>query len=177
MPKVAYVQFTWDLSRFLFPAEVPKALGEIREAAKTEAEKVWTVVERSVLADPAWSVGLKTRLKELRPVVFDGMESGKATFLVIHSGERFIGASGLVADVGAARQLVTGIHIVSEFRCRGQGTHLLAGSLVWLKEKGLAEAAVITKAGIAAEKYLYKKFGGKSAPIENVPALPKFSRK
>ncbi|MFQ3671895.1 MAG: GNAT family N-acetyltransferase [Verrucomicrobiia bacterium] len=177
MPKASYTKFIWDLSQFVMPENGAKPLGDIREATRGEAELVWAVIERAVMADPAWSVGLKSRLRELRPVVFEGMDSGKATFLVIHSGERFIGASGLVADSGAARQLVTGVHIVNEFRCRGQGTHLLAGSLAWLKQKGLAEAAAITKVGIAAEKYLYGKFGGKSMPIESVPPLPRFSRK
>ncbi|GAB4242650.1 MAG: hypothetical protein OHK005_06610 [Candidatus Methylacidiphilales bacterium] len=177
MPKAAYVQFVWDLSQFTPLAEEAKLLGEIREASRSETEKVWSVIERSVMADPAWSVGLKQRLNELRPMVFDGLDSGKVTFLVIHSGERFIGASGLVAEAGAARHLVTGIHIVNEYRCRGQGTQLLAESLAWLKEKGLKEAAAITKKGSAAEKYLYGKFGGRSNPIESVPPMPKFSRK
>lgn len=177
MPRAAYVQFIWDLTEFTPLTNGPKVLGDIREATRNEAEKVWSVIELSVMADPAWSIGLKQRLKELRPVVFDGLDSGKVCFLVIHSGERFIGASGLVADAGAARHLVTGIHVVNEYRCRGQGTQLLAKSLSWLKEKGLKEAAAITKVGIAAEKYLYGKFGGRSNPIESVPPMPKFSRK
>lgn len=177
MPKASYVQFSWDLAKFVPPENGAKPLGEIREATRAETEMVWAVIERSVMADPAWSVGLNGRLKELRPVVFDGIESGKAAFLVIHSGERFIGASGLFPDGSNARQLLTGIHILHEFRCRGQGTRLLAHSLAWLKERGLTQAAAVTKVGIAAEKYLYPKFGGLSTVLEKVPPLPKFSRK
>jgi GNAT superfamily N-acetyltransferase len=172
-----YVQYSWDLSKLAPPPENGTHPGRIREAEKSEAEIVWAVYERSLISDPAWSVGLQQRLKELRHLIDDGMETGQASFLVIHSGERFIGASGLCADPGIERQLLTGIHVVNEYRCRGQGSRLLAASLSWLKEHGVSKALSITREGVAADRFLYPKFGGVRTVLSSVPPLPKFVKK
>lgn len=176
MIKVSAVKFSWDLKQL--PAAQPKMSHpmDLRLAEPGEEEGIWTTLERSLMSDPSWTMGLKARLDELRLVVNRGFSEKQVEFLVLEDGNRFIGVSGLLADPVQQRQLLTGVHILNEYRCRGAGSVLLHASLKHLKEKGLSEASVVTRANIAASRFLYPKFGSRKETLAEAPGIPQFSK-
>jgi len=148
----------------------------LRLAETGEEEGIWTTLERSLMSDPSWTMDLKVRLDELRQIVYRGFSEKQVDFLVLEDGNRFIGVSGLLADPVQPRNLLTGTHILNEYRCRGAGSLLLHSSLKHLREKGLSEASVVTRANIAASRFLYPKFGSKMEVLSETPPLPQFSK-
>jgi len=176
MIKVSVVKFIWDLKQL--PAAAPKMSRplNLRPAVPGEEEMIWTTLERSLMSDPSWTMGLKSRLEELRLIVNKGFAEKQVEVLALEDGNRFIGVSGLIADPVQQRHLITGVHILNEYRCRGAGTTLLHASLKNLKDKGLTEASVVTRANIAASRFLYPKFGSKKESLDEAPGIPNFSK-
>ena len=67
-------------------------------------------------------------------------------------------------------QLLSGVVLDYEYQRRGLGTALLQASLRQLADRGLDKAAVITREGVTAARFLYPKFGGKATRLESVSA-------
>lgn len=175
MIRPQWIKFTWDLKNlpaFKDPMSRPLTL---RQATKDEIEGVWLVVERAHMRDTGWNLDLKARLEEIDRIVHRGVEQENVEFWVLLDGSRIVGASGLVVDKDSPRQLATGICIFEEYHRRGAGTVLLYASLKHLAEKGLPQATVITRKGVAAARHLYPKFGSKSEEVPQQSDLPKLS--
>jgi ribosomal protein S18 acetylase RimI-like enzyme len=166
-----WIKFTWDLAKL--PA-FEKKLGpnmEIRPGLPSEKDKIWTAVERSYQAEQGWGILLPSRLKELKELVYKGLDEGFLEVLVLEDGKRIVGASGMIVQADTPRQLATGICVTEEYRCRGFGAAVLYQSLKFLAEKKVEHAAVVTRSNVAAHKYLYEKFGSHSDKMENLPTL------
>jgi hypothetical protein len=159
-----WIKFTWDLAK-LGPNM------EIRPGQPNEKDKIWAAVERSYQAEQGWGVMLPSRLKEVREIIYKGLDEGFLEVLVLEDGRRIVGANGLITDPVGPRQLATGVCILEEYRCRGFGAALLYQSLKLLAEKKLEHAAVVTRSNVAAHKYLYPKFNSHSDKMETLPTL------
>lgn len=124
---------------------------------------------RAYTAEVAWSTQLDDRLALVDRLIKDRLADGTAEFLVLRHGSRIIAASALIDDPAADTQLASGVCVMDEYRNRGLGAFLLYESLTKLKASGLKSAAVVTRVGVTAERYLYGKFGGKResyTPVE-----------
>jgi N-acetylglutamate synthase-like GNAT family acetyltransferase len=172
-----WIKFTWDLTKL---PVIEKKLGpnmEIRPGQPNEKDRIWAAVERSYQAEQGWGVILPARLKEVREILFKGLDEGFLEVLVLEDGKRIVGASGLIADAAGPRQLATGVCILEEYRCRGFGEALLYQSLKVLADKKLEHAAVVTRSNVTAHKYLYPKFGSHSDKMEALPNLSQIKLK
>jgi hypothetical protein len=162
------IQVTWNLKN-LPPQEppLPPRL-KVRESTKEDdLEDIWSAVERSYCADQGWSRDIKSKLEQLHSAIFVRNEEDQLRFLLLMDGRRIVGASGV--NPSGSPQLVTGICIVEEYRCRGYGTALLYATLKHLSNAGLMEATGITQDGVASARHLYPKFGGQSKVFEESP--------
>ena len=159
------------------PTTEPKLNGslEIRKAASDERLEVFAVVERAYLAELAWGLLSTERIKELKDVILKGMEGKDLEVLVIEDGRRIVGASVILPDAGSPRQLVSGVCMLEEYRCRGSATGLLWRSLKLLAEKELVTASVVTRSNLPACKFLYPKFDSRRERIEELPVLKQFA--
>jgi ribosomal protein S18 acetylase RimI-like enzyme len=166
MKAVEWVQFTWDLNRL--PSEAPAFDGKrytLDMAGPEDAALLDAALERSYSMEQGWSLILEERLNYLKKLVHPEDAKQAIDFIVIRHGSRIIAASGIAEQHESGRNLVTGICVLNEYRCRGLGAYLLDESLRRLKAKGMTSARVITKKGIAAYRYLYPKLGGVETPL------------
>jgi ribosomal protein S18 acetylase RimI-like enzyme len=163
------LRFTWDLTTL--PTYEPKLKSTMKLhdlGPNADIDAIWTTIERSHATDQSWGVGLKERLKQLEDYVHYGINDAKLTFMAIEDGPRYIAVSGLHPVAGTEMpQLITGVCVTNEYRCRGLGTALLYASLKFLKDAGLNQASVITKERLTASKYLYPKFDSASEIIRD----------
>ncbi len=90
--------------------------------------------------------------------------SEMSTCLAVRHGLRIIGASVLSLDPQADNHLAPGPCVLMEYRNRGFGTHLLAGSLKALREAGISRAVAITRENAPVAKFLYPRFGSVFEP-------------
>jgi N-acetylglutamate synthase-like GNAT family acetyltransferase len=172
-----WIKFTWNLTSL---ATIENKLGpnmEIRPGQPNEKDKIWAAVERSYQAEQGWGVILATRLKEVREIIFKGLDEGFLEVLVLEDGKRIVGASGLIADASGPRQLATGVCILEEYRCRGFGAALLYQSLKHLADKKLEHAAVVTRSNVTAYRYLYPKFNSHRDKMDALPNLTQIKLK
>jgi len=161
-----WIKFTWDIKAL--PAFEPqlRASMRIRKAVDDDPiDKIWGCTERAFEMDQGWSVNLKQILERLEQSVRKGLDGGEKTALLLEDGKRFVGVSVIDPKNANGPHLVTGICVEDEYRCRGYGTALLHATLTALSEAGLAEAYVLSRVKVNASKYLYPKFGSKSAPL------------
>ncbi|MDD5261236.1 MAG: GNAT family N-acetyltransferase [Methylacidiphilales bacterium] len=175
MYKPDWIRFSWELKSL--PAKEPKLNGGfvIRKAEEDEREEVYNVVERSYLAELAWGIASLERLAELKEAILKGMGEKDFRVLIVEDGKRIIGASALLTDPTAPRQLVSGICVMEEYRCRGAGTALLWQSLKLLADEGLDTASVVTRSNVPACKFLYTKFTSRRERVEEMPVLKQFA--
>ncbi|MFZ5806557.1 MAG: GNAT family N-acetyltransferase [Verrucomicrobiota bacterium] len=162
------IQCTWNLKNL--PSQEPSLPPrlKVREAAQEDdLEDIWSVIERSYCADQGWSRDIKSKLEQLRAAVFIRNEEDRLRFLLLMDGKRIVGASGV--NPSGDPQIVTGICVVEEYRCRGYGTALLYATLKHLANAGLMEASAMTQDGIASVRHLCPKFGGQSKVCEKSP--------
>jgi len=164
-----WVQFSWNLKTL--PAETPKidARYIVEAATLDDRNLLLAAVSRSVSMEPAWSDDMTARVKLAEEIIETAFPAGEVTFVAIKHGARII-ATAAIRDAGdKVSNLPVGVCVLNEYRCRGLGTFLLHESLRRLKERGLDEARLVTKKGLAADKYLYPKFGSKRIVLDVAP--------
>lgn len=166
------VRFEWDLAQVPVAAAALPLKHEIKIQAQPDAEALWEGIQRPFLNEKAWLIGLERHLDELRKRLFpEGKPLPTMDFFVLTHGMRVVGCSAVLAVEGEGPQLLSGIILDYEYQRRGLGLALLQTSLRHLAEKGLAKAAVITREGVPAARYLYPKFGGQGRLLEPSPVV------
>ena len=162
------VRFEWDLAKVpTLPAPLPPK-HEIKVQANPEVESLWDAMQRSFLNESAWMVSLESHLDPMRRKIFpEGKPLVGMDILVLQHGLRVVGVSAVLAVAGEGPQLLSGIVLEYEYQRRGLGSALLLASLRHCAEKGLETAAVVTRVGVPAARYLYPKFGGRSAVVDS----------
>jgi N-acetylglutamate synthase-like GNAT family acetyltransferase len=163
-----WVQFSWDLKAL--PSAAPKleSCYALDRARLDERDLVDEALQRAYSTEQAWSASLAERLDFLRQLVAYDMSLPDVEFWVIRHGLRVIGISIIAIEHSSGRNLVSGVCIQNEYRCRGLGTYLLYESLARLKTLGLDKATAVTKRGVSSERFLYPKFGSTTTVV---PAL------
>lgn len=160
-----WIRFTWNLKNL--PKQEPKLFGRAKITLATDQDDLdvlFNTVVSCYKTDPGWNHGFEERIAKIREAMFAKNEEEKVTFYLLIDGKRIVGISGLRTKI--TPQLVTGVCVTNEYRCRGYGTALLYTTLKHLADAGLEEAEVVTKPKVVAGRYLYPKFGGKMTPVE-----------
>ena len=158
-----WFRFSWNLKDL--PKYEHNITGRMRLRQSTDEDDIdviWDVIVRAYTTDQGWGSGMTDRLEKVEKAVRN-KNGEKLTFIILEDGKCIVGVSGILP--AANPQLVTGVCVLEEYRCRGYGTAILYASLKHLADQGLSEASVITKTRIHALKYLYPKFGGKAEPM------------
>ncbi len=169
----SWVCFEWDVATADLAVPTPKPL-VVRGAERDEEETVAKVVRNAFSMDSAWG-DLSRRLDEaMEKFVEDAFDKshGAPTCVVALHGPRIIGVSVLEAEAESPNHLVSGPMILHEYRNRGLGTALLAASLDFLRQKGLAKVRGVTRANSTAARFIYTKFAGHPIPytLDPLPA-------
>jgi N-acetylglutamate synthase-like GNAT family acetyltransferase len=171
MFKPKWIQFTWDLKSLPDESSIAAIKGDLRLAEKSDWEACNDVIKRSLITERASSADieyLQVEFKELFAKSFE--KDAQSEIVVWEDGRRLVGLSSLSWDADSMRQMVSGVCVFEEYRCRGGGQALLLRSLNRLKAHGLDQASVITREGMSAYKYLYPKFSSKKEMIDELPA-------
>jgi predicted N-acetyltransferase YhbS len=166
----SWVQFSWDLKNL--PAEGPKlpARYTVETASQEDRDLLVACVTRAFSMESGWSDDLNSRIKLTDEIVNTSFVAGEVSFIAIKHGSRIIAASAIRDAADKVSNLPLGVSVLNEYRCRGLGAFLLYESLRRLRERGLDLARVVTKKGVAADRYLYPKFGGARVVLSGVPA-------
>ncbi|MEM9446303.1 MAG: GNAT family N-acetyltransferase [Verrucomicrobiota bacterium] len=164
---IKWVKYTWVLDHL--PDDSPKMERklELRIVGKEDRPRIWKTLESTHRMDHGWNTALEQRMADLKKVVDAGIDSKKVTFLSLEDGSHMLGLSAIYFEEESERQLLTGVCIQDEYRCRGAGTWLLYQSLHRLAEEGLKKASVITRKDTVADRFLYGKFKGQSEDVES----------
>ncbi|MEM9400758.1 MAG: GNAT family N-acetyltransferase [Verrucomicrobiota bacterium] len=162
---VSWIKFSWNLKNLSEDIPPSDKNLKITIGKKEDKENILKNLESSYRMEHAWSIGIADRLVELRRIVDEGIDHKKVDFLLIHDGPRMIGTSALYVNSKSDRQLLTGICVLDEYRCRGAGSFLLYHSLKHLVSRGLETASVVTRKNTAAAKFLYPKFDAESESV------------
>jgi ribosomal protein S18 acetylase RimI-like enzyme len=164
-----WVQFTWNLKAL--PADTPKLNPRYTvEAATLEDRPLLTAaVTRSMSMEPAWSDDLAARVKLADEIIQIAFPAGEVTFVAIKHGARIIGAAAIRDAGDKVSNLPLGVCVLNEYRNRGLGSYLLHESLRRLKERGLADARLVTRKGLTADRFLYPKFGSERVVLQGAP--------
>ncbi|MFH1066834.1 MAG: GNAT family N-acetyltransferase [bacterium] len=170
---IQWTRFTWDLKNLPdYEFQAPPHIQLRQMDAKESVHEAFDVIMRAYMTGRGWSTGLKLRLAKVQKAVECSVNDEKLTFFAIEDGSRIVGVSG--AHPAADPQLVTGICILEEYRCRGYGAALLHATLKHLAAHGLQEASVITQNNIIASKFLYPKFNSRQEIIQDANEVERF---
>ncbi|MGF1679652.1 MAG: GNAT family N-acetyltransferase [Candidatus Methylacidiphilales bacterium] len=170
MFKPKWIQFKWDLSTLPDDITPPEIKGDLRLAEKEDREACLNVIRHALMSERAWGGDIdrfEEDLDELFPKAFSA--DHEAEIVVWEDGRRIVGLSSLYPNADSPRQLVSGVCIFEEYRCRGGGKALLLRSLQRLKARGLSTASVITRQNITAAKFLYPKWNPSQQILEELP--------
>jgi hypothetical protein len=160
-----WLQYSWQLDRSSPPLAEHSSY-HLRPVTKTDTKEVEEIVSRALILDPDWS----NTLTKLRPYIFSQIHKALSVpvplgTLLLH-GSRIIGVSILDPHLDSENHLVSGPCILSEYRSRGLGTHLLAKSLSLLKDLDFPIARGITKDRTYAARFVYPKFEGRPVQFD-----------
>ncbi|MEM1158989.1 MAG: GNAT family N-acetyltransferase [Verrucomicrobiota bacterium] len=171
MYKPKWIQYTWNLSSLPDESEIAAIKGDLRLAEKSEFEACSNILKGSLMTERASTDDLQHLLSEFEDLFPKSFErETKSEIVVWEDGRRLVGLSTLNLDPDSRRQLVSGVCVLEEYRCRGGGKALLLRSLNRLKEHGLETASVVTRQGMSAAKFLYPKFYAQNSEVEELPA-------
>jgi ribosomal protein S18 acetylase RimI-like enzyme len=171
MYKPKWTQYTWDLAQIPEDTISGDVRGDLRLAEKSDQEQCEEVMKRAIITERAWSSFGDGRIADFFALVpFCFANEPTAEVVVWEDGRRIVGLSGLFLDPDAPRQLVTGVCVFEEYRCRGGGEALLLRSLHRLKKHGMKSASVVTRDNLTAARFLYPKFGSQITVLDELPA-------
>ena len=171
MKLVQPVRFEWVLAKVpTQPAALPPK-HEIKIGTQTPMESLWEGMQKAFLNEKGWIIHLEAHLDQLRRRIFpDGKPLADMDILILQHGSRVVGVSALLPKAEESVQLLSGVVLDYEYQRRGLGTALLQASLRHLADRGLEKAAVLTREGVTAARYLYPKFGGQATKLDPTPA-------
>jgi len=166
-----WIRFTWNLDSLDLTAATPDHLPEVRLGEPGEGPSFWEAMERSFKTENAWGSLFQERIDECKQWAPNPIEGKDVRSVVLVDGKRVVGGCLLNTDAEALRQLVSGVFVVEEYRCRGAGEAVLRCALKELKAAGLKHAAVVTRSNVSAAKFLYPKLSSFSEKLKEMPTL------
>lgn len=171
MKLVRWTRFTWDLTKLQAEKGDLESRYHFRGATPEDEKAVRTVISSAFSLDMDWSDTLKSMRDHFEAQIDKVFTDKEVHCVVVTHGSRIIGASACDITKEAENHLLSGPCILSEYRNRGLGTHLLLRSLLSLREAGLTEARGVTKYNVPAAKFIYPKFNSVSTPYDFEPEL------
>lgn len=164
-----WVQYSWNLKTL--PAETPKLASRYSAETATleDRDLLLAAISRSMSMEPSWNDDLAARVKLAEEIIDTAFPAGEVAFVAIKHGARIIGATAIRDAGDKVSNLPLGVCVLNEYRCRGLGTFLLHEGLRRLRERGLDEARLVTRKGLPADRYLYRKFGGVQIELAGAP--------
>ncbi|PWU23385.1 MAG: hypothetical protein C5B48_08690 [Candidatus Rokuibacteriota bacterium] len=168
-----WVRFEWSLAGREFPAR-DMAGYRLRAAVPGDVDAMLEVVCAAYASDPAWR-GLVADIKRrVGTRIRESLRDPGAHFVVAEHGPRVVGLDGVALDHSTGQNFITGICVVPEHQGRGLGGALLAASLAWLRDQGLAIATVTTNAKSVAAR-VYQRFGATRIEDVEYPDAPRIT--
>lgn len=172
-----WLRFCWDLKT------LPEKGGKLplpvtlRLAKAQEIKDVQKVVMSSFCMDTGWADVHKSLVQRLNDHIEAVFAEKDPMVLALQYGQRIIGVSVLAASEDpAANNLISGPCILHEYRCRGLGSSLLEASLLTLRDAGQTWAYGAAREKTIAGRFLYPKFGSKTAEwISELDIPPKLA--
>jgi hypothetical protein len=171
MKMLNWVRFTWDLRKLPSCDLNLPAHYQIAPATAADERELRKVYSSSFLLDPIWNPVIGEVMQSIQSRLDNVFVSANGTSLALRHGARIIGAAVLSLQFDAEDHLGPGPCILTEYRNRGFGTHLLANSLRLLRDAGLIHANGLAPDYVPASKFLYPKFNSVMSPVEIVPSL------
>jgi GNAT superfamily N-acetyltransferase len=171
MKMLNWVRFTWDLKKLPSCDLKLPAHYRIAPAAAADERELRKVYSSSFLLDPIWNPVIGEVMQSIQSRLDDVFVSANGTCLALRHGARIIGATVLSLHFDAEDHLAPGPCVLTEYRNRGFGTHLLANALRLLRDAGLSHANGLAPDYVPASKFLYPKFESVISPVEVIPSL------
>lgn len=166
MKPLSWVRFSWDLTKLSESAANPPNHYRIEPAVAEDAFELRKVFSSAFMLDPVWSPAIGQVMQRVQGWLDLAFGDGNRVCLALRHGSRIVGAALLSLDAKVENHLIPGPCVLTEYRNRELGTLLLEQCLHHLRDRGLANAAGISRDISTAAKFLYPKFGGVSAPCE-----------
>lgn len=165
---ISWICFDWKLAGDEIPA-LPAPPLTLRSCDRGDRDVVLKVLLDSFAMDTAWGDVARRIEEAMEDCVKQAFDSPEPACVVAQHGQRVVGASLLDARSGASNHLVSGPMILHEYRNRGVGSALLAGSLRFLRSRGLESARGVTRPGSTVARFVYPKFGGVQSSFAGDP--------
>ena len=165
---ISWICFEWktgDLPR----NAVPSAPFQIRAAQKSELEAVAKTIRSAFAMDSVWGDVSKPLAAKLELDIEAAFELSEPSCVVLVHGTRIIGASLMDPNPDAANHFSSGPCVLYEYRNRGLASQLLAASLAFLHDGGVAVARGLTRHNSLSARFIYPKFGGVPHPFSGDP--------
>lgn len=171
MKLVRWLRFSWEVSNVPELRPLPTTQYTIRQAVKSDMQRVHDVLMSAFTLDTDWNDTLHSLRDVFEERIVTAFDQKDIPVLILFRGNRAVGASVLSYEPEAESHLISGPAIVNEYRNRGLGAALLHASLDNLRDAGLVRMHAITKENAPTAKFLYPKFKSTVAPYEMTPKL------
>jgi|SRR5262245_1356682 len=166
-----WARFDWPLAGVEFPARIAPGYA-LRRAVRGDLEAMLGVVGAAYASDPVWQ-GLTGDIeRRVGARICEHLDDPLAHFLLAEFEARIVALNGVAIGHSTGQHLITGICVDPAHQGRGLGTALLATSLVWLRDQGIATATVTTDARSVAAR-VYARFGAVITPGVAFPDAPR----
>ena len=165
-----WVRFTWSLADLNLDVPTPTPY-RCRSAKRGEAAEILSVVLAAYASDPVWNElldGIRTRMAAR---IRETLGAAGSQYIVAELNNSIVAVSGVARSHWTDQNLLTGLCVAPEHQRKGLGTHLLAASLLSLRDMGLATAQVYTESGSLADRKLYPLFGSRREGGVEYPGL------
>ena len=166
-----WVRFDWPLTEREFLS--PDVAGyRLRAAVPDDLDAMLGVVRAAYASDPAWRGLVADIGRRVGARIRDSLRDPSAHFVVADHGSHLVGLNGVAVRLSTGQNFITGICVAPEHQGRGLGGALLAASLAWLRDQGLAVATVTTDARSVAAR-VYQRFGATRIEGVEYPDAPR----
>jgi N-acetylglutamate synthase-like GNAT family acetyltransferase len=151
------VRFDWPLTNGEFRARAVSGY-RVRPAVRDDLDGMLAVISAAYASDPVWRELTADIERRVGGRIRDHLEDPRAHFTVAEREGAIVALNGVALDHPTRQSLITGICVAPAHQGRGLGTALLAVSLAWLRDRGVATATVTTDGQSVAAR-VYARFG------------------
>lgn len=154
---VVWVKYVWDLPGQVFEMPLPAGY-EVRSGRLGEAEMLAEVSVAAYASNPTWAPMIKSIRQRMTDRVMQTFGDEGSEYFCVVKDDEVVAVSGMAEKHWTRQNFLTGPCVLPEHQRRGLGVCLLAISLDWLQERGLAKGVVFTEENSIADKKVYPHF-------------------
>ncbi len=155
---VVWVKYVWPLQGKRFESPLLEGY-EVRTGRDGEAEVFANVSVEAYGSDPTWQPMIQSIRRRMTDRVTDTFGQANSAYFCITRDDRIVAVSGIAEEHWTDQNFLTGLCVLPDHQRQGLGLFLLAASLSWLRDRGLANAQVFTEQGSIADARVYPHFG------------------